>query len=262
MSFLIGLIAGVFGSLVGIGGGVLMIPLMVNIQKLGQHKAHGTSLVALVFTGIIGALTYALHNSVDFWAAFLLAAAALWPARIGAKYCCDLPEIKLKRFFGIFLIFISILILSKSYLPIFSYSVAGMTKSLILIATGVLTGFLSGLMGVGGGGVMIGGMVLLAGFDQYLAQGSSLLAIVPAGMVGAFTHWRLGNVEKGLLKGLIPGIILGAFSGGSVAHLFPESALRIIFAAVLILMGVHFIKNPKITCEPSDVDICTRRNLT
>ncbi len=255
MSFLIGVIAGVFGGLIGIGGGVLMIPLMVNIQKLGQHKAHGTSLVALVFTGIIGAFTYALHNSVDLWAAFLLAAAALWPARIGAKYCCDLPEIKLKKFFGVFLICISIFILSKPYLPIFFHPVIGMTKSLILIATGAATGFLSGLMGVGGGGVMIGGMVLLAGFDQHLAQGTSLLAIVPAGMVGAFTHWRLGNVEKGPLKGLIPGIVLGAFSGGSVAHLFPEGALRIIFAAVLIWMGGYFIKNPAQTCEPSNVEI-------
>jgi len=255
MSFLIGLIAGVFGGLIGIGGGVLMIPLMVNIQKLGQHKAHGTSLVALVFTGIIGAFTYAMHNSVDLWASVLLAGAALWPARIGAKYCCDLPEIKLKRSFGVFLILISFLILSKPYLPIFSYPAISMTKSLILVATGAVTGFLSGLMGVGGGGVMIPGMVLLAGFDQHLAQGSCLLAIVPAGIVGAFTHWRMGNVEKGLLKGLIPGIVLGAFSGGSVAHLFPEVALRIIFAAVLIWMGVHIIKNPAQTCETSDVEI-------
>jgi len=128
-----------------------------------------------------------------------------------------------------------------------------MTKSLILIATGAVTGFLSGLMGVGGGGVMIAGMVLLAGFDQHLAQGSSLLAIVPAGTVGAFTHWRMGNVEKGLLKGLIPGIVLGAFSGGSVAHFFPEFSLRIIFAAVLIWMGSHIIRNPAQTCVPSDV---------
>ncbi len=52
MSFLIGFIAGIFGGLVGLGGGVVMIPLMVGILKMGQHKAHGTSLVALVFTGI------------------------------------------------------------------------------------------------------------------------------------------------------------------------------------------------------------------
>jgi uncharacterized membrane protein YfcA len=51
MSFFIGLSAGTCGGLVGLGGGVLMIPLMVGIKKSGQHRAHGTSLAALVFTG-------------------------------------------------------------------------------------------------------------------------------------------------------------------------------------------------------------------
>ncbi|MFA5323980.1 MAG: TSUP family transporter, partial [Smithella sp.] len=53
-SLLIGLTAGAFGGILGIGGGLIMIPLMVEVLKLTQHKAHGTSLVALVFTGIGG----------------------------------------------------------------------------------------------------------------------------------------------------------------------------------------------------------------
>ena len=59
MSFLIGLAAGVFGGLMGLGGGAVMIPMMVGWMKLTQHKAHGTSLVALVFTGMAGAAAYA-----------------------------------------------------------------------------------------------------------------------------------------------------------------------------------------------------------
>jgi uncharacterized membrane protein YfcA len=249
MSFFIGLIAGVFGGLVGLGGGVLMIPLMVSMRKLGQHKAHGTSLVALVFTGIVGAFTYALHNSVDVWAAVLLSVAALWPARCGAKYCHELPELKLKKAFGSFLLFVSLFMLLKHYLPSYPYTDMSISKMLILLITGVVTGFFSGLMGVGGGPLMIGGMVLLAGFDQHIAQGSSLLAMVPGGAVGAFTHWRLGNVETGLLKGLIPGIIVGTYAGGSCAHLLPESALRIIFAVVLIWTGIRYLKATPPSCE-------------
>lgn len=249
MSFLVGLIAGVFGGLLGLGGGVLMIPLMVSLMKLGQHKAHGTSLVALVFTGLVGAFTYALHSAVDIWAAVLLAAAALWPARCGAKYCCDLPEIKLKRAFGIFLIFISAFLLLKPYLPSISHLDTGVARAMVLLATGAVTGFISGLMGVGGGPVMIAGMVLLSGFDQHMAQGSSLLAMVPAGAVGAFTHWRLGNVDKNILQGLIPGIIIGTFAGGSAAHLLPEFILRIIFAVVLVCTGIRIIRAPFPSCD-------------
>ena len=249
MSFFIGLSAGIFGGLVGLGGGVLMIPLMVGIKKLGQHSAHGTSLVALVFTGIVGASTYALHNAVDIWAAVLLSVAALWPARCGAKYCHELPEQKLKKAFGLFLLFVSFFMLLKQYLPSHPYTDMSVSKVLILFMTGIVTGFFSGLMGVGGGPLMVGGMVLLAGFDQHTAQGSSLLAMVPGGTVGAYTHWRLGNVEAGLLKGLIPGIIVGAYAGGSCAYLLSESALRIIFAAVLIWTGIRYVKAAPPSCE-------------
>lgn len=249
MSIFIGLIAGIFGGLVGLGGGVLMIPLMVGVKKLGQHRAHGTSLVALVFTGIVGASTYALHNAVDIWAAILLSFAALWPARCGAKYCHELPEQRLKRAFGIFLLFVSFFMLLKQYLPSHPYTDMSVSKVLILLVTGVVTGFFSGLMGVGGGPLMVGGMVLLAGFDQHTAQGSSLLAMVPGGAVGAYTHWRLGNVEASLLKGLIPGIIVGTYAGGSCAHLLTEFMLRMIFAAVLIWTGILYMKVPVPSCK-------------
>jgi uncharacterized membrane protein YfcA len=96
---------------------------------------------------------------------------------------------------------------------------------------------------------MIVGMVLLAGFDQHMAQGSSLLAMVPSGAVGAFTHWHLGNVETGLLKGLIPGIIIGTYIGGSFAHVLPEYALRVIFSAILIWTGSRYVKSPVPSCE-------------
>jgi uncharacterized membrane protein YfcA len=117
-------------------------------------------------------------------------------------------------------------------------------KILVLLLTGVFTGFLSGMMGVGGGTIMVPSMVLLAGFSQHTAQGSSLLAMVPAGAVGAFTHWRLGNVNTGILTGLVPGILAGTFLGGSLAHFMSEDILRVIFAAVLVWTGVRYLRAP------------------
>ena len=248
-NFLIGFAAGIFGGLVGLGGGVVMVPLLVGMARMGQHQAHGTSLVALVFTGIIGAATYAHHHTMDIWAALFLGGGALWPARLGAKYCSALPEFKLKRSFGFFLLFISVLIMAKPHLPTLVQPETALVKSLLLLGTGALTGFCSGLMGVGGGAIMIAGMVLLAGFDQHTAQGSSLLAMVPAGAVGAYTHWRLGNVARPALSGLIPGIVIGAFAGGSLAHYLSESTLKIVFAAVLVWTGIRMIRSSRSSCE-------------
>ena len=242
MSFLIGLVAGMFGGLVGLGGGVIMIPLMVGIKKLTQHKAHGTSLVALVFTGIAGAITYFLKGSVDMIASVLLAVTAIFTARAGAKFAHALPEWKLRRSFGGFLIVVSLLLLIKPYLPGLVHTTAGWYKAVVLLITGMFTGFLSGMMGVGGGTIMVPAMVLFIGMGQHISQGTSLLAMVPAGGVGAFTHGRLGNVESSLLAGLIPGILLGTYLGGTLAHILPEAALRIIFAAVLIWTGARYLK--------------------
>jgi len=178
---------------------------------------------------------------VDFVAAALLAASAIFTARLGAVYANALPEWKLKRAFGFFLIFVSLLLLSKPYvshLPILSHPATGWGEIAALLISGAVAGFLSGMMGVGGGSIMVPALVLLVGHSQYTAQGSSLLAMVPAGSVGAYTHWRLSNVVTRVLPGLIPGILIGTYCGGSLAHLLTEADLRLVFAAVLIWLGI------------------------
>jgi uncharacterized protein len=245
VGFLIGIAAGVFGGLIGLGGGAVMIPLMVRFFKFSQHQGHGTSLMALVFTGLVGALTYGLGGAVDLRAAALLAASAMVTARFGALYAHSLPEWQLKRAFGFFLIAMALLLLSKPYLAHLAFlpqATSGWGEAAILLITGVFTGFLSGMMGIGGGGIMVVAMVLLAGFSQHTAQGSALLAMVPGGGVGAYTHWRLGNVVSGVLPGLILGIIIGTYFGSSLALHLSDPHLRLVFAAMLIGLGIRDIR--------------------
>lgn len=242
MSLFIGLLAGIFGGLAGLGGGAVMVPLMVRFHKLGQHQAHGTSLMVLIFTGLAGAATYALKGKVDLMAAVFLAASAILTAWLGASYANALPEWKLKRYFGIFLIFVSLVLLFKPYISQASHPATGWAKIVWLLASGAAAGFLSGMMGVGGGAIMVAGLVLLVGLSQYSAQGSSLLAMVPSGAVGAFTYWRLGKVETSILPGLIPGIIVGTYLGGTLALHLPENTLRVIFAILVLWLGIRDIK--------------------
>ena len=114
---LVGLVAGFLGGLVGIGGGVVMTPLMTEILKFRQREAHGTSLVAVVFTALAASVIYFLHGSVNIPIAILLAALALCTVRLGAKYCNLLPEYKLKRYYGVLLLLVAALLFVKPYLP-------------------------------------------------------------------------------------------------------------------------------------------------
>jgi uncharacterized membrane protein YfcA len=243
ISFVIGLIAGFFSGIFGIGGGLIMIPLMVGILKLGQHQAHGTSLVAIVFTGLSGAISYALNGSINLTAAICLVSTAMLTARAGARYCHVLPEWKLKKYFGAVLILCAILLILKPFIGKSTAAVPLYFQIGVFLIVGAFTGFLSGMMGVGGGTIMVPAMVLLAGFSQHLAQGTSLLVMVPAGGVGAFTHWKLGNVATGILAGLVPGIILGAYLGGHIAHFIPDTPLRLAFIAAIIFMGFRYVRS-------------------
>lgn len=242
ISFAIGLAAGILGGLIGLGGGIIMIPLLVGLLKLDQCRAHGTSLAVLIFTGISGAITYGYHGQIDWTAAAALAVPAVLTATTGARLADRLPDWKLKKVFGIFLIFCSALLLLKPLLADRLGVLPDYAPIVALIVTGAVTGFLSGLMGVGGGTIMVPAMILLAGFTQHLAQGTALLVMIPTGFVAAYTHWKLGNVEIGLLYRMVPGIILGTFVGGNIAQIIPDNPLRWIFVLVAIYMGWRYVK--------------------
>ncbi|HNV55895.1 MAG TPA: sulfite exporter TauE/SafE family protein [Smithellaceae bacterium] len=242
ISFAIGLAAGCFGGLIGLGGGIIMVPLLVELLHLDQCRAHGTSLVVLIFTGISGGISYGLHGQVDWKAAVLLAVPAMLLAAAGARLADRLPDWKLKKIFGAFLIFCSALLLLKPVLADWIGVLPDAVSDIALVATGAATGFLSGLMGIGGGTIMIPAMILLGGFTQHIAQGTALLVMVPSGFVGAFTHWKLDNVAVELLFSMVPGIVLGAFAGAGIAQFIPEAPLRWMFVLVAVYMGWRYVK--------------------
>ncbi len=238
----IGLAGGIFGGLAGLGGGVVMIPLMVILGKLTQHAAHGTSLVAIVFTGLIGSTTYFFNGCVDWKASLVLAVCAMLTARVGALYAHSLPEKKLRKAFGFFLVLVALLLISKGTIMGMSYRAGPSLYYVVLCLTGIFTGFASGMMGIGGGGIMIPLLVILIGMPQHLAQGTSLLAMVPGSAIGASTYYRLGNVAKKIAPGLAIGAAAGGYFGATFAYLMPEFYLKLIFAGVSIWMGIRYIR--------------------
>jgi uncharacterized membrane protein YfcA len=242
LSFAIGLSAGLFGGLIGVGGGIIMIPLMVHILKLSQHQAHGTSLMALVFTGFGGALIYGLHGQISYLAAGLLALTAIPTARAGARYANVLSGWKLRKIFGGFLIACALILAAKPYLPAAGGPHPVYVNILVFAAAGLATGFLSGLMGVGGGMIMIPAMVLFAGFGQHVAQGTALAVMIPVGLTGAFAHSQMGNVVKRHLPGLLCGIFLGSILGGNLANLIPDMPLRATFIIATAFLGIRYLR--------------------
>lgn len=112
-------------------------------------------------------------------------------------------------------------------------------ESLLLVPIGVLVGVFSALFGVGGGILMVPVLVMTFGFDQHLAQGTSLAVIVPTAVAGAAAHRRRGflDLRSAALLGL--GGVLGVVVGARVALGTSGDLLRDLFGAFLILTGVR-----------------------
>ena len=109
---LIGLAAGFMGGMVGIGGGVIIVPALVMLLGMSQHQAQGTSLTMILFpVGILGVINYYKQGYVDFKYAGLLAFGFFIGSYLGSKYSLSLPQITVKRVFAIVMMVLAVKIL-------------------------------------------------------------------------------------------------------------------------------------------------------
>lgn len=240
-SFFIGITAGVFGGLVGVGGGVVMVPLLTAVARLSQHEAHAASLAGIVVTGLGGALTYWAGGAVNLNVALVLASVAVVATYAAARYATRIPALRLRAFFGGFLVFAAVLLLLKDEL-LGLRAPQGSWTTVFLIGMGVLVGVTSGVLGVGGGALMVPLLVIGLGMTQHIAQGTSLAAMVPSGVSGTIAHMRTGSLRTDAVCGLVPGIALGSWTGGSLALGMASDTLQIIFSVVLVLLGFEYIR--------------------
>lgn len=112
---------------------------------------------------------------------------------------------------------------------------------LIALGIGFVAGFLGGMLGIGGGVVMIPGMVLLLGVGQRLAQGVDLAVVLVTATVGAFEHYRLGNVKLDRVVWVVPTAAVFGFVGAWLAGWMDQGLLQRLFGVLLLIMGGRMV---------------------
>ena len=113
---------------------------------------------------------------------------------------------------------------------------------LLLFLFGVFVGVLSGLMGIGGGIVLVPGLMLLFGFSQPEAQGTSLAVLIPPiGLFAALVYYQHGYVRLPVVGWIALGFIVGALIGAKLVPSIPPTALRIAFGLLLLYEGFTFV---------------------
>jgi uncharacterized membrane protein YfcA len=114
-----------------------------------------------------------------------------------------------------------------------------------LLLFGVCIGVVSGLLGIGGGIILVPGLMLLFGFSQQEAQGTSLAALIPPiGIFAALVYYRNGDVKIPVAGAVAAGFMLGALIGALFVRKVPVDWLRLGFGALLLYVGFSFVLAP------------------
>lgn len=237
VSVSIGIVAGVLSGLFGVGGGVVVVPALMAFLHLDQRRASATSLVAIAPAALVGAITYAVQGEVHWLAALTLAVGSVIGAPIGARLLRALP---LRVLPWIFVGFIAVVLVSLlTTAPSRGGEVHfGVVEALVLLLLGLLSGVLSGLVGVGGGVVIVPGLEVVLGAGDLLAKGTSLLTMVPTSVSGTVANLRRRAVD--LRVGLTVGITAAvcAPAGAWIARLVDPQVGTWLFAGFLVAVAV------------------------
>lgn len=235
---LIGFVAGILGGGLGVGGGIILVPLLVAIG-LGRHQAHATSLAAIVFISTAGAIRFGVSGEIDLLAGVTIGIGGIVGSVIGATVMNRVSSRALTIVFGVVLLVAGLrMIISGEPLP-GAVDFTPVAQTIIALGIGFVAGFFAGLAGIGGGVVIVPSSVLLLGLDQHTAEGTSLLAIVFTAVAGSIVNLRNQRVRP--LDGLLAGVggVVGSLLGASAALLVEGRALSVAFGALVLFVALR-----------------------
>lgn len=257
------MLAGFLAGLIGIGGGVLMVPFLYFFYEsavwpgaavapsLVPVVSHATSLFIIVPTAVLGAWSYHRAGLVVWRVALPIAVGAMVAAVFGARWAPSLPGDALKLGFGVVLTGAGLqLLLGRRVEPGAAERRVGWA---VTVPVGMAVGLLSALMGIGGGLAGVPLLVYVVRLDLHRVAATSLGAVVFAAAAGAATYMvsgagvagrpagSLGYVHMWAALPLAIGALAAVRVGAAVNSRTQARRLRWIFALFFMAMGVHLI---------------------
>lgn len=252
---LVGIISATFGSIVGLGGGAIIVPALIYLSPLFSDEmsastAVGTSLTVLIFTAMTSTLTYIKKKRVDFKSGWLFFITSGPAAIIGALLTGALKQYTFELAFGIFMLLMAGLLLSKDYIKPLTvqwkiqrtYTDVNGNEThygyniIPALALGFGVGIISGLFGIGGGALFVPLMVLIFRYPPHVAAATSMFVIFLSAILGSLTHITLGEIDWLSVLALAPGALLGGWMGARIAsHISSKGLIRLLIFTLIVL---------------------------
>ena len=238
IAVLIGLVAGILSGLFGVGGGIVMTPGIQVLLGTAPIVALATPLPVILPTAITGALTYRRAGEIDQRAALLMSVPGIAAAAVGAALT-DVIDTHV-------LLVITALLLAYQAVGILRGRRATEPKpkraatAWTYVGIGLVAGFVSGLLGIGGGLIMVPLLAGWLGMPLKRALGTSLLAIVVLVIPGTIVHTALGHIDWAIFTAVTLGAVPGALIGARIALGTQERTLRLAVGSFLLIVAVAY----------------------
>jgi uncharacterized protein len=234
----IGFASGVLAGLFGVGGGIVMTPGVQVLLGAPAIVALATPLPAIFPTALAGALTYRRRGELDTRAAAWLAGPGLVGA-VGGAWLTEWVDASL-------LLLATAILLGWQAVRILRQTrrspepPSTEASPALLALAGTVAGFVSGLLGIGGGLVIVPFLAGWLGMPLKRALGTSLLAIVALVVPGTIVHAALGHIDVGIFVALTVGAVPGARLGAGLALGARERTLRLAVGSFLLVIAVAY----------------------
>lgn len=251
----VGAVAGVLAGLLGVGGGLVIVPMLLIVfqsqgvaESIQMKLALGTSMAAIIFTAISSLSAHHSRGAVRWDVVGRIAPGIVLGTFLGANFASRIPSEWLKGFFVAFLYYVSVqLWIDKKPKP--SRTLPGTVG---IFGAGSVIGWVSSLVGIGGGSLSVPFMTWCnLPFRTVIGTSAAIgLPIALAGsagyVVGGWGHkllppHSLGFVYIPALLGIVSASVLTAPLGARLAHSLPVGGLKRIFAFLLMVMGTRMV---------------------
>jgi len=238
LGVLVGFLAGIGSGLFGVGGGIVTTPA-VNVLLGGTAiEAIATPLPVIFPTSLVGAWTYWRAGELSLRAAGWAALAGIPGAILGAL-STEYVNAHLLLFATAALLAWTAVQVVRGRQPRVPWE-KGATPGWKYAIVGAVAGYVSGLLGVGGGIVMVPAFTVLIGMPLKRALGTSLVTIAALVVPGTLVHWWLGNIDWAIFLVLVAGVVPGARIGARIALGTQERSLRLTVGLFLLAIALLY----------------------
>jgi uncharacterized membrane protein YfcA len=257
---LFGLFAGCYATIVGLGGGFLVVPALVLLAGFSPQQAVATSLIVVFANAASGNISYLRQKRVDVATGWRFGLASIPGSLLGVQISRRFTGDVFNVAFGIFLVAASLFLMVRPRKVVGSSETHSSQKSGLTfrklvdssgsvheyafnMKTGLLLSFFAGiisaLFGVGGGIIYVPSLILLFGFPPHIATATSFFVLLISSLAGAVFHGLYLHPVYSVGLSLAAGAIVGAQIGAAVSRRMKGTLIVRLFAAALLFVGLR-----------------------